>query len=294
MGQSVLASDGAGVGPSQSEELTIAVKQGQVVFLRVQGFNLTGDQGSYTFTFTNLDQFETASVKTLFFPTQGDRRRWRPQSSTGGSNIPSVLATNTSSADTLGVLGPNADGTFQAERQFDLGPGLAGNLAAGNRQVGVVDLNGDGILDAVVPNFRSSDVSVLLGNGDGTFQPERRFDAVTSPDGLVTGDFTGDGKMDVVVVQIYAQGSGRLEFRLAEGPRRRHLPAARADADGLHARRPPPPWPATSTATASSTSSSPASTTPAPSSSWATVPAPSRTWGCSPCRSRPSTRRSWT
>jgi uncharacterized protein (TIGR03437 family) len=61
-------------------------------------------------------------------------------------------------------------------------------------QVEVIDLNGDGKLDAVVVN--SGKVSVFLGNGDGTFQTERTpFTGACSAAAI--GDFNRDGKLDV-------------------------------------------------------------------------------------------------
>ena len=72
--------------------------------------------------------------------------------------------------------------------------------------VAVADLNGDGKPDLVVANcgscsiFNDGSVGVLLGNGDGTFQP-----AVTYSSGGVTplfvavADVNGDGKPDLVV-----------------------------------------------------------------------------------------------
>jgi hypothetical protein len=49
----------------------------------------------------------------------------------------------------------------------------ATNHAAGNgpRSVAVADLNGDVRPDLAVANSGSNSVSVLLGNGDGTFAP---------------------------------------------------------------------------------------------------------------------------
>ena len=48
-----------------------------------------------------------------------------------------------------------------------------GDLRGGDRPNALVagDFNGDGRTDLAVANYGSNDVSVLLGNGDGTFQP---------------------------------------------------------------------------------------------------------------------------
>ena len=40
----------------------------------------------------------------------------------------------------------------------------------------VADFNGDGHPDIAVPNSGSGNVSILLGNGDGTFKPARNFE----------------------------------------------------------------------------------------------------------------------
>jgi hypothetical protein len=60
------------------------------------------------------------------------------------------------------------------------------------------DFNGDGVLDQATANFNSNDVSVLLGNGDGTFQTARIFATSGSPVWIEAGDFNGDGKLDLV------------------------------------------------------------------------------------------------
>jgi len=61
------------------------------------------------------------------------------------------------------------------------------------------DLNGDGAVDLVYTNTFANYVSVLLGNGDGTFQARQSF-AVTSRLGDVqVADLNGDGNPDLVV-----------------------------------------------------------------------------------------------
>ncbi|MCI0737444.1 MAG: VCBS repeat-containing protein, partial [Gemmataceae bacterium] len=67
--------------------------------------------------------------------------------------------------------------------------------------VAVGDVNADGKLDMVTPNFRGQSVSVFLGNGDGSFQT-----AVNSPAGPVVSvevsEFNGDGKPDLVIATL--------------------------------------------------------------------------------------------
>src|ERR1700675_2226369 len=69
-----------------------------------------------------------------------------------------------------------------------------------NAPTGIViaDFNGDDKLDLAVANSGSGNVSILLGNGDGTFQAAVNFDAaIGSPVSLSTGDFNNDGKTDL-------------------------------------------------------------------------------------------------
>jgi hypothetical protein len=96
---------------------------------------------------------------------------------------------------TVSVLLGKGDGTFLPAVTYSSGS-LPGSVA-----VAVVgDFNGDGKLDLAVVNSGSNDVGVLLGNGDGTFQPAVNYDVGSVPDALAVGDFNGDGKLDLVVV----------------------------------------------------------------------------------------------
>ena len=62
----------------------------------------------------------------------------------------------------------------------------------------VGDLNGDGILDILVCNFDSNNVTELLGRGNGSFQRAGLFSVGAGPNSIAVGDFNGDGKLDAV------------------------------------------------------------------------------------------------
>jgi hypothetical protein len=66
-------------------------------------------------------------------------------------------------------------------------------------QVVVADFNGDGKLDLAVLNTGDQTISILLGNGDGTFQPATSQPAGGAVTFLAAGDFNGDGKLDLAV-----------------------------------------------------------------------------------------------
>src|SRR2546426_980193 len=90
------------------------------------------------------------------------------------------------------------------------------DFAAGRSpdSVAVGDFNGDGKLDLAVANRGSNDVSVLLGNGDGTFQAALTFAAGSGPSSVAVGDFNGDGKLDLAVA---SRGSSLVSVLLGNG-----------------------------------------------------------------------------
>jgi FG-GAP-like repeat len=98
----------------------------------------------------------------------------------------------------ISVFLGNGNGTFQAPLFFDTGV----SSRRGKRSLAIGDFNGDGSQDLVATNVTSF-VSVLLGNGDGTFQAPLIFNAggsgPTTVYSLGAGDFNNDHVQDLAV-----------------------------------------------------------------------------------------------
>ena len=78
----------------------------------------------------------------------------------------------------------------------------------------MADFNGDGKADLLIVNNDSNSVSVLLGNGNGTFQAHLDYSIGNFPVAGAIGDVNGDGKTDVVAVN---NGSNSLTVLLGDG-----------------------------------------------------------------------------
>ena len=105
-----------------------------------------------------------------------------------------------SSGEVVGILLGNGDGTFQTAVTYGAGEGPD--------SVAVADLNGDGNPDLVVGDIGCSvgrpcvggSVSVLLGDGNGTFRaPVNYKSGGLNGDSVAVADVNGDGQLDVVV-----------------------------------------------------------------------------------------------
>jgi hypothetical protein len=87
---------------------------------------------------------------------------------------------------------------------FTAAPGSP--IAVGNAPyaVAVADFNGDGKLDLAVANNGDGTVTLLLGNGDGTFAPASSspISVGTGPSSIAVGDFNGTGRLGMAVTNL--------------------------------------------------------------------------------------------
>src|SRR5262249_32577069 len=110
-----------------------------------------------------------------------------------GDGNPDLAVANLFSNTVIVFLG-KGDGSFQPKKDYP--------VCLYPQHVVVGDFTGNGILDLAVGNRGSStgSLSILLGNGDGTFQPAVTYTGFTSNvGGVAAGDFDRDGTLDLAV-----------------------------------------------------------------------------------------------
>ena len=169
----------------------------------------------------------------------------------GKPDVASTLPSTSSDSGSYVVLLGNGNGTFK--------PGIAGpaGLLHYSRWSTTGDFNNDGKLDLAVAdgqgtsgNTNSDEVTVLFGNGDGTFRLGAHYASPQLPDGtntaatanpedVVVVDVNGDGKPDLVesmydnTINVFL-GNGNGTFQPARSFNPGHYPRDVVPADVNH------------------------------------------------------------
>ena len=123
-----------------------------------------------------------------------------------GGTLPDLAVLNEND-DTVSILLNQDLGNFvaQANSPFTLAKGETGPVSMATGTFGNTVVNSSGVtvapVDLVIANSTSNNVTVLLGNGDGTFveAPGSPYPVGTNPSSVVVADFNGDGDLDFAV-----------------------------------------------------------------------------------------------
>jgi VCBS repeat protein/FG-GAP repeat protein len=109
-----------------------------------------------------------------------------------GDDKQDLVIANQSTANLSIFLGDGA-GSFGTATNFGVGANTS------PQSVAVGDFNSDGKQDLAVANFSANNVSVLLGDGVGSFGAATNFAVGTNPQSVAVGDFNGDNYLDLAV-----------------------------------------------------------------------------------------------
>lgn len=211
---SAISKDCTGVGLLGTAQLTSAGTASLNLRLGVGSHSLTAvfvgtkaDAGStsYAFDFTVTGSGPYPSVTTISSAanaTSGAYDLSAVVTGNGPFGFPAPTGTvdflNTSDNNAQLASASLADGTSSEGPIFGSEQKPPADLHSYGAMIG--DFNGDGIPDLLLASNNSGKISVLLGNGDGTFQAAK--DSATSEiiSSLQIGDFNDDGKLDVAIL----------------------------------------------------------------------------------------------
>lgn len=143
----------------------------------------------------------------VFYASGGSNPGDMAMADVNGDSKPDLLIADLASRAIYVSLG-NGNGTFQSPVAYV----MSGDVG----QLEVADVNGDGKLDLLTPSSTSITsstpmLSILLGNGNGSFQPPTFYNIGNSPSVITAVDVNGDGKLDLLTANYF----GRVSYNFA-------------------------------------------------------------------------------
>ncbi len=126
----------------------------------------------------------------------------------GNLDLAVTVCDDCAQAGNVAILLGNGDGTFQAPAFFP--------VRYFPSYIAVGDFNHDGILDLAVVNSGNvilslpASISILLGNGDGSFQPQAEYPVPWHPASVALGDLNEDGNLDLAIANATIDSHGSI------------------------------------------------------------------------------------
>jgi hypothetical protein len=188
-----------------SVQLAQSIAGADAVALRTGGYSFqyrtVAGQAPMTFTLIDTVSVRTEDAVTVLYGGQyADLNR---------DGFVDYAAVNEVSAD-VRVLLNRADGTGLFHPVLEP-PAPIGQVASPSA---AADFDRDGDMDVATSNAESGTVSVLLGNGDGTFQPQQSVPVGVYPHGIAALDVDGDGDLDLATAN---QGTNDIGITRNDG-----------------------------------------------------------------------------
>jgi hypothetical protein len=127
----------------------------------------------------------------------------------GNGTLDVALSRGTSSGRDVTILLGNGDGSFLIGSDYSIGN------ASASPAIAAAQLTSNGILDLITSGCGGTCVSVLMGNGNGTFAAPQTYPSggsdLSTLQAVGVGDFNGDGIPDLAVISVE---SGALQSTL--------------------------------------------------------------------------------